>query len=202
MSLLQCRRGLQGERPRWHSTKQGQLDRSMIRIETSNSAWAGKSVLAFAWLLLLPCLAQAQSQTAPADAVPSVAHPLTAESLAASSDVELTGLTARWAELNPGERRALLAEVRSRMVRSSQPTRPKMSVRVQRKYGRVVRKSDGSVVVETRVVEVRPRADGGRTTFGVGFEQRSRRSAEKPQETPSVDTPPAVTVRQQPSDQP
>ncbi len=181
----------------------------MIRIEASNSVWAGKSVLAFACLLLLPCWVQAQTEAAPQSVGTETAKPITAESLAASSDVELTTLTARWAELNPGERRALLAEVRSRMVRSSQPSRPKMSVRVQRKYGRVVRKSDGSVVVETRVVQVRPREqvrprdDGSRATFGVGFEQRSKRSAKPPQQPASAEPPPpTVTVSQQPSDQP
>ena len=84
--------------------------------------------------------------------------------LASKTDTELTELTAQWAGLNPSQRRALLAEVRGRMV-ANQKARPAgitrstgVRVMVQRQYGRVVRRqSDGSVVVETRVVQqVRP----------------------------------------------
>ena len=121
--------------------------------------------------------------------------------LSTKSDSELTQLTAQWSHLSPSERRNLLAEVRGRMAANRQVRRP-IDVRVQRRYGRIVRKSDGSVVVQTRVVEMRPNAPSSnrsapvassgesagatsatsnpqtastprrRVTFGFGFEQR------------------------------
>ncbi|MCR9259200.1 MAG: hypothetical protein NXH95_05730 [Pseudomonadaceae bacterium] len=121
---------------------------------------------------------------------------LSQEDLSQRSDTELTALTAQWSQLSPEQRRRLLAEVRGRMVNSRQARRPQ-GVVVQRRYGRVVRKSDGSVVVQTRVVQIRPRQDPRisasgkpnsasgklnhhetaqpRVTFGIGFEQRTRR---------------------------
>ena len=69
---------------------------------------------------------------------------------ASKSDEELTQLTAQWAELSPSERRQLLAEVRGRMARNAtagqRANEPKVSIRVQRRYGRVVRKPDGRVL--------------------------------------------------------
>ncbi len=153
--------------------------------------------------LLVPTLVQAAAAEAPQSIDPVAQAPIpasfSAADLAARSDVELTALTARWAELDPGQRRALLAEVRSRMVRNTQTPQPRVSIRVQRKYGRVVRKPDGSVVLETRVVEMRPREnpDVTRGTFGVGFEQRSKRSQET-QAQQAQGEQPAVTVSQQP----
>ena len=50
---------------------------------------------------------------------------------------------------------------------------------VQRRYGR---KSDGSIVVETRVIQKRSRPNAtGRVTFGVGFERRARSTPAEPQ---------------------
>ena len=128
--------------------------------------------------------------------------------LSTKTDTELTALTARWGSLSPGERRRLLAEVRGRMAANSSASRP-IGMRVQRQYGRVVRKSDGSVVVQTRVVRVAPDGSGvtrSRVTFGIGFEQRSKsRPAQTP--APGEATPqaaqqaPAITVSQQPPNQ-
>ncbi|NOX51739.1 MAG: hypothetical protein GXP16_14575, partial [Gammaproteobacteria bacterium] len=74
-------------------------------------------------------------------------------------------------------------------VLSMRPSQGKVrTIRIQRRYGRVVRKPDGTVVVQTRVVQVTPIKAGdkvgrgggrvvkssARVTFGVGFEQRSR----------------------------
>ena len=125
------------------------------------------------------------------------------EDLSQRSDTELTALTAQWGSLSPSERRRLLAEVRGRMAANKEARRPK-GVRVQRQYGRVVRKPDGSVVV-TQVLRVRPSGTaqiGGadeaglpRVTFGFGFERRSqsrqqgtplRQPAVQPQQTPTV----------------
>ena len=114
--------------------------------------------------------------------------------LSQKSDSELTQLTAQWSHLSPSERRNLLAEVRGRMAASRQARRP-IEVRVQRRYGRIVQKPDGSVVLQTRVVEMRPKgAPSNRSaaaqtgpskpnaqaattprrhvTFGFGFERR------------------------------
>ena len=135
--------------------------------------------------------------------------------LASKTDTELTELTAQWASLNPSQRRALLAEVRGRMVANQKARPPGMTrstgvrVRVQRQYGRVVRRqSDGSVVVETRVVQqVRPQSIDGvpqaRVTFGIGFEQRSKsRPATQPDTssavTPPLRRPPQLTQPAQP----
>jgi hypothetical protein len=126
--------------------------------------------------------------------------------LSTKTDTELTELTAQWASLDPGQRRELLAEVRGRMV-ANQKARPVgvprsmgLRVRVQRQYGRVVRrKSDGSVIVETRVVQVRPQTIDGvpqaRVTFGIGFEQRSQTRLEtRPQTRPQTQPDNSSTV--------
>ena len=149
--------------------------------------------------------------------------------LSQKTDTELTELTAQWGKLSPSQRRELLAEVTGRMAANRNvraDVRANVGVRVQRRYGRVVRKSDGSVVVETRVVEVRPRVNGpeglqpatvstqsgavrvprGRVTFGIGFEQRSKstqappsRRVNEPSQGSRSPSTPAVTVSQQPA---
>lgn len=130
--------------------------------------------------------------------------------LSSKTDAELTELTAQWSTLSPSERRTLLAEVRGRMAANQQALRP-MGIRVQRRYGRVVRKADGSVVVQTRVVRVRPREAQPATssrptvTFGIGFEQRSKSRAQSssdgaqtaPARSSSAQSAPTVTVSQQ-----
>ena len=138
-------------------------------------------------------LAQSAQEQVSGETVVASANPpqeqLSQEDLSQRSDTELTALTAQWSQLSPEQRRRLLAEVRGRMVNNRQVQRPQ-GVVVQRRYGRVVRKSDGSVVVQTRVVQIRPRQDprlsagstsnngeaaAPRVTFGIGFEQRTRR---------------------------
>lgn len=134
-------------------------------------------------------------------------QPATSADFAARSDAELTALTARWGELNPAQRRQLLAEVRSRMARTNSANARgllgarggSVKVRVQRRYGRVVRKSDGRVVMRTRVVEVGPKGQRqrGRVTFGIGFEQRSRSRVADPATAAASEeaqSPPTVTV--------
>jgi hypothetical protein len=142
--------------------------------------------------------------------------------LSAKTDTELTELTAQWSKLSPGERRELLAEVTGRMAANRTAraaVRDNVGVRVQRRYGRVVRKRDGSVVVETHVVQVTPRTSAsvssnaaanpmprGRVTFGIGFEQRSKSrqtppASAQPEHQPQTSAP-AVTVSQQPTAEP
>ena len=101
------------------------------------------------------------------------------------SDEELTVLTSQWADLAPADRRALLAEVRGRMNAPQQASNTiKPRVKITRRYGRIVRKSDGSVVVQTIVEpaqaetgQVSVQQGSGRITFGFGFERRSKRTA-------------------------
>lgn len=131
------------------------------------------------------------------------AQQLTQEDLSQRTDTELTALTAQWSQLSPQQRRHLLAEVRGRMVNNRQMRRPQ-GVIVQRQYGRVVRKSDGSVVLQTRVVQISPRhhADNAETaaprvTFGIGFERRTREPESVTHNPPQADvTQPAVTISQ------
>ena len=103
------------------------------------------------------------------------------------TDEELTALTARWNELSSSERRLLLHEVRARMQASKISAQRQLKRQihrmpvqgtgtiVQRRYGR---KSDGSVVVQTRVIQKRTPPRGapasGRITFGFGFERRAQ----------------------------
>ncbi|XOV83201.1 MAG: hypothetical protein ACFHXK_20405 [bacterium] len=128
-------------------------------------------------------------------------------SLSQRSDSELTALTAQWSQLSPEQRRRLLAEVRGRMANNNQARSPQ-GVIVQRRYGRVVRKSDGSVVLQTRVVQIQPRntapqqaqASGPRVTFGIGFEQRNRGPENVPHSVPQAEvTQPTITVGQESS---
>ena len=104
------------------------------------------------------------------------------------TDQQLTELTAQWDTLDDSERQALLTEVKMRMARSK-GRGGVIRIRTQRRYGRIVRKADGSVVrIETKVVRVRP-VGPGTQPYGVGFE---RRAASK---QPERDSPPVLTVK-------
>lgn len=89
---------------------------------------------------------------------------------------ELTAIGARWDELEDAERRALLQEVKMRMARQK-GSEQVLQIRTQRRYGRIVRRSDGKVLrIETKVVRVRPVTPGQappERSFGVGFERRT-----------------------------
>ncbi|MEM7097431.1 MAG: hypothetical protein AAF541_04160 [Pseudomonadota bacterium] len=123
---------------------------------------------------------------------PAALHTFTQAQLSRASDKQLTALAASWGQLEPGQRRLLLAEMRGRMSRSQRQGNLFASgskAKMQRQYGRVIREvrktrqADGSILVETRVVRVRPK-DGAndpqngvvtrKATFGIGFERRNR----------------------------
>jgi hypothetical protein len=107
---------------------------------------------------------------------------------AAKSDQELTALTAQWESLDVDQRRALLTEVKMRMARQRGPD-GSIHVTFQRRYGRIIRNPDGSVVrIETNVVRVRPGAASNQT-YGVGFEQRASGGQQDAQ------SPPVITVK-------
>ena len=121
---------------------------------------------------------------------------LDTDQISQKTDEELTELTARWSELSAGERRTVLREVRNRMRasvnRSAQAkanyqkqlrSQGATGIVVQRRYGR---KSDGSVVVQTRVIQ-KNAPSAGRVTFGFGFERRANRQpVEQPANTEVV----------------
>ncbi len=99
-------------------------------------------------------------------------------SYAESTDEQLTTMRADWSSLSAAERRALLTEVKSRMARQQRNQtpgqRPTVKITTTRRFGRVVRQPDGSLVrIETSVVQVRKAqqpVDGA--GFGTGFENR------------------------------
>lgn len=82
------------------------------------------------------------------------------------SDTQLTRLAADWGTLDGVERTELIQETRQRM----QPQRPTE----RRRYGRLVRQPDGTVVRSVVEVQTRVRVQSGdrRQAFGVGFERR------------------------------
>ncbi len=116
---------------------------------------------------------------------------------------ELTELSTHWDELDSAQRRALLQEVKLRMARSK-GAEGVLTIRSQRRYGRIVRKSDGRVLrIETQVVEVRPvkpQQAGAQPGFGVGFERRAESDEQpvKPRDIPvtggAEELPPVVRV--------
>lgn len=107
---------------------------------------------------------------------------------ASKSDAELTTLSARWQDLPSLDRQVLIREVKLRMARQ-RGRKGSVQIRTERRFGRLLRQADGSVVrVETRVVRVRP-ADAAnaankgadqtspvrmrKSAYGAGFERRS-----------------------------
>jgi hypothetical protein len=90
------------------------------------------------------------------------------------SDRELTDLAADWTTLSEDQRRALLTEIKARMHASGK--QPVLTIKTERRYGRIVRQPDGSLVrIETTEHVVRYQAlpeRVGDQPFGVGFEQR------------------------------
>lgn len=82
------------------------------------------------------------------------------------SDTQLTRLAADWGTLDDVERTELIQETRQRM----QPQRPTE----RRRYGRLVRQPDGTVVRSVVEIQTRVRVQGGdrRQAFGMGFERR------------------------------
>ena len=127
--------------------------------------------------MTLPQLAYAAQNTSKTseDAQQPATQPLELGNVGDKSDRELTQLTAQWGQLSAAERRVLLAEVRTRMQLRQRNARRAPRVTVTRRYGRIVRKQDGSVVVQTQTETSRGQVTQGRVTFGVGFERRGAR---------------------------
>ena len=147
--------------------------------------------LTFRWAVLglvcsavWPAYASNAGSTVANDLDVKVSSPL--GDVRAKSDQELTELTAQWGQLSPAERRLLLGEVRTRMQRNRAAAAQRRlanapRVKVTRRYGRIIRQPDGSVVVQTRVVRPGGSASHGRITFGFGFERRGKQQVESTQ---------------------
>jgi len=108
---------------------------------------------------------------------------------AARTDDELAEIGAGWDDLSADDRRGLMAEVRARVAAQRDfDDRPLIRVQTERRYGRIVRRSDGSLLrIEHHERSVHYRempADGADRTFGVGFEQRARERAPGTVDTP------------------
>ncbi len=137
------------------------------------------------------------------------------DDIVVKTDEELTALTARWNELSSTERRLVLHEVRTRMHASKISAQRQINRQirrtpaqgtgtvVQRRYGR---KPDGSVVVQTRVIQKHGSVSGaptsGRITFGFGFERRAQGQHQpgQPGARDGTGTNQAGTVVNQPQD--
>lgn len=129
----------------------------------------------------------------PADAAPageSVSALPEDGNLDAYSDRALTQLAAKWEQLDDAQRRGLLMGVKRRMARKQAVP---VQIRTQRRYGRTIRRPDGSVVrIQSTRIRIRregaPPAHGDGPAFGAGFEQRTD------QRQPDPDTSGAVLV--------
>ena len=130
---------------------------------------------------------QQERQQEPKPSQATQPKPFTREMLTSASDADLTALAAGWGQLQPRQRRMLLAEMRNRMLRAgtrkSAPRKtlvPRVQITGQvggsaigaRQYGhsvsgritggvikevRKTRRADGTVVVETRVLRLTPK---------------------------------------------
>jgi len=124
-----------------------------------------------------------------------------------STDAELTSIAADWESLTEDQRRALLTEMRARMEAKKDGGGPVIEIRAQRRYGRLVRQPDGSVVrVETTEQIVGygvPESSGAADrAFGVGFEHRAEGAAgdnAPPTTTASTTTTVAGPAQQRPA---
>lgn len=142
-----------------------------------------------------------------------IENPRSAGSLyAQESDLQLTELAAQWETLDKDQRRALLTEVKMRMA-SNKAEEPLITIKTRRRYGRTIRRPDGSLVrIETTEQVLRyhrPTTPGdGKHAFGMGFERRAADGPSDPNETksaePGTDAPdlqpaPVITVSSDPS---
>ena len=100
-------------------------------------------------------------------------------SYASVSDDDLTAIAARWDDLDAQQRRALLSEVKMRMKRNG-TAEGVLQVNVRRRYGTVVRHSNGATA--TLRVEVRSVKKQGGQDFGVGFEKRAGQDDTAPEQ--------------------
>ncbi len=117
--------------------------------------------------------------------IPTSQNETTVVSYASKTDRELNVLLANWDVLGEDERRALLPEVKLRMIRSKDRGSV-IHIRTERRFGRIVRRADGKVLrIETGVIRLRP-VPKDEQGYGVGFEQRHAQQEVPPPETAPV----------------
>ena len=120
-------------------------------------------------------------------------------SYADKTDRELTQLAAGWESLSEDQRRALLTEIKTRMHNTSSDKAPQLTIQTERRYGRIERQPDGSLVrIETteHIVRYQPLPeDAGDRPFGLGFEQRGVGAAQAPVTPPPNTTPPVPVIQ-------
>ena len=143
------------------------LLRSLAQIRSL--AQTGRCVVAFSLCLFsVEALAVKESQPQ----YPGTSARLPPSSLisyANATDLELKSLGEQWAMLSAPERRALLAEVRSRWARDHNGS-TRVRIQATRQFG-VVRQPDGTTIrIERRVIRMFPVDDN--KGYGTGFEQR------------------------------
>lgn len=85
------------------------------------------------------------------------------------SDAELARVATHWQQLGTDARRDFFIEMRRRMERNGQSMA--IPVRVERRFGRIVRRPDGSVVRIERVIRIHGRGKAP-AEYGSGFEKR------------------------------
>lgn len=85
------------------------------------------------------------------------------------SDAELAGVAAHWQQLDTDARRDFFIEMRRRIEQDGQSMA--IPVRVERRFGRIVRRPDGSVVRIERVIRIHSRGKAP-AEYGSGFEKR------------------------------
>lgn len=100
------------------------------------------------------------------------------------TDVQLTELAAQWERLDNDQRRALLTEVKHRMA-ASEAKEPIITIKTRRRYGRTIRRADGSLVrIETTEQVLRYHRPLSVTdenhAFGMGFERRAANEQDGP----------------------
>lgn len=101
------------------------------------------------------------------------------------SDTQLTRLAADWGALDDVERTELIQETRERMQPQASAVAPvAIPSTERRRYGRLVRQPDGTVVRSVVEIQTRVRVQGEdrRRAFGMGFERRHNGASQRPQE--------------------
>lgn len=136
-------------------------------------AWGVSRLLFTACLCVWSSAVLAQKAAgvpAPSDATAEVA-PVEVGNLRTKTDAELTALTAQWEALAPSERRALLAEVRGRMLRNQKRSQSlRLRPSIARQYGRVKRTRPPNEAMATQPSgngQVAPQQELNRPASGV-----------------------------------
>ena len=119
---------------------------------------------------------------------------------AAHSDAELTQVAGQWPALDKEARRDFFIEVRRRMGENGAVQT--IPVRGERRFGRVIRRPDGSVVRIERIIRFNARASNAAPVeYGTGFEQRVAEGlADKQRATDAPDAAPrSIKLRLSPA---